>query len=160
MAAKAQIFPKLMQRQDVPAIAAVFTASVHQLGARSYSPAQCAAWAPVPPDIPAWRQRLGSLTTLVAEADARIGGFIAFDAQGHIAFLYTSPDHARSGVASALYAAAVERLAASGVHEYTTEASLQARPFFERQGFTVVAEQNVERNGVSFLRYAMRHAAS
>ena len=35
------------------------------------------------------------------------------------------------------------------------DASLEARPFFESQGFKVVGEQTVERNGVAFRRFAM-----
>ncbi|PAM07785.1 GNAT family N-acetyltransferase, partial [Acinetobacter baumannii] len=39
-----------------------------------------------------------------------------------------------------------------------TEASLVAKPFFLRHGFSVVEEQNVSRGGVMFRRYAMRKA--
>ena len=75
---------------------------------------------------------------------------------GHIAFLYSAPAYARRGVASALYRRVESAWIAAGVRELRTEASLLARPFFERHGFDVVEEQTVRRGGVFLRRYAMR----
>ncbi|HBX40457.1 MAG TPA: hypothetical protein DEG64_08660, partial [Marinobacter adhaerens] len=62
---------------------------------------------------------------------------------------------ARQGVASLLYQAAMQRLTANGVDTLTTDASLEALPFFESRGLKVSKEQTVERNGVKFRRFAM-----
>ena len=40
---------------DVTTLVALFTASVHTLGAQHYGPEQLAAWAPRPPDLDAWK---------------------------------------------------------------------------------------------------------
>jgi putative acetyltransferase len=144
---------------DLEPIARLFTDSVRALGAARYDAAQLAAWAPEPPDLEAWRARLASLETLVAEADGELLGFLSYTPVGHVELLYTAPASARRGVASALYRAAEDELRARGVRELTTEASLVARPFFERQGYLVVEEQRVERNGQVFRRFAMRKKA-
>jgi hypothetical protein len=44
---------------DAEAVAACFHASVHGLTGAHYDARQRAAWAPDPPDVPAWRDRLG-----------------------------------------------------------------------------------------------------
>ncbi len=144
---------------DLRSVAHLFTDSVHGLGWTHYDAAQCHAWAPRPPDLTAWRARLARLHTLVAEEeDGTLAGFLAYEDDAHIDLLFTAPDLARRGVASALYARAESSIAALGAAEAYTEASLIARPFFERQGFRVVEEQVVTRNGVSFRRFAMRKA--
>lgn len=115
---------------DLPSIVSLFTDSVHQLAARSYTPEQRAAWAPEAPDLSQWRYRLAKVETLIAESDGTMAGFISFTAGGHIEFLFTAPTFSRRGVASLLYEAAAERLLGKGVGKLTTEASLEARPFF------------------------------
>ncbi|EPS3005117.1 GNAT family N-acetyltransferase, partial [Acinetobacter baumannii] len=125
---------------DVASIAVVFTESIHVLGASHYDASQRNAWAPRPADIEAWSARLSGLQTLLAiEGDAVIG-FISYELSGHIEFLYTAPGSERRGVASVLYREVEKAL--PGVSLFT-EASLVAKPFFLRHGFSVVEEQNV-----------------
>ncbi len=141
---------------DLAAVAALFTLSIHRLAVGYYDAQQRAAWAPQPPDLQEWRRRMSGLKTLVAETDGELGGFIAYEMNGHIDLLYTSPTHPRQGVATSLYRQVETEMRVAGVEVLTTEASLVARPFFDRQGFDVVEEQNVSRRGIWFRRYAMR----
>lgn len=141
---------------DAPALAALFTASVHVLASAYYTPEQLAAWAPQLPDIAGWRERLGALRTIVAEVAEEPAGFIAYAADGHIELLFVAPEHARRGLASRLYADVEEALAACGVSELRTEASEAARAFFAGRGFVVVEAQEAARGGQRLRRYAMR----
>ncbi|MBE0592620.1 MAG: GNAT family N-acetyltransferase [Gemmatimonadales bacterium] len=138
---------------DLAAVASLFTASVHELGASRYDASQREAWAPIPPDLEAWATRLASLHTVLAHEDGELAGFISYEADGHIEFLYTRPGFERRGVAS-LLCRHVEN-ALPGI-ELATEASLVARPFFLHQGFHVTEEQSVTRRGAAFSRFAMR----
>ena len=140
---------------DVASLVALFSESVHQIAARSYTPEQLAAWAPESPDLQQWRSRLACVETLVADFGGVIGGFISYTSSGHIEFLYTSPAFSRQGVASRLYVAATRRLHAKRVTSFSTDASLEACPFFEAMGFKVVEEQLIERSGVQLKRFAM-----
>lgn len=140
---------------DVPALVALFSDSVHQLAARSYTPAQLEAWAPESPDLAQWQLRLAPLTTLVAEGKGGLAGFISYSDRGHIEFLFTSPLSARQGVASSLYEAAEQSLRSRNIESLSTEASIEARPFFESRGFSIIEEQVAERNGVLLTRFLM-----
>lgn len=140
---------------DTATLITLFTESVHKIAAASYTPEQRDAWAPASPDMVQWQTRLASLNTLVAEKEGAMAGFISFTDDGHIELLFTSPTFARQGVASMLFEAAEKQLHANGVRHLTTEASLEARPFFESRGFKVVEKQAVKRNGVQLLRFAM-----
>ncbi|MBB5320298.1 GNAT family N-acetyltransferase [Marinobacter oulmenensis] len=142
--------------QDLSPLVRLFTESVHQLAATAYDETQRFAWASRTPHLDTWRQRLDSLETLVAEEGSHLAGFISYEPDGNIDLVFTAPNYARRGVASALYREAEQDLAARGVSELRTEASVVARPFFERHGFEVVDEQQVTLRGAMFLRYAMR----
>lgn len=142
--------------EDTEALALLFTASIHALAVRQYDAAQRQAWAPPQPDMDEWRQRLRGVHTIVATDESRALGFISYEADGHIDFLYTAPDVARQGVASVLLEEAASQLQTLGVSALSTEASLVAAPFFSRHGFQVVAAQSAVRRGVAFQRLAMR----
>jgi putative acetyltransferase len=144
------------QARDLPAIVGLFQAAVSQLTAQHYDRAQRQAWAPALSDMPAWQTRLASLDLLIAEDGQAIAGFIGFTSNGHIDLLFTAPGYARQGVATALYAAAEQRLRTAGARELFTEASLTARPFFARQGFSEEQAQTVTRGAVTLPRFAMR----
>lgn len=116
---------------------------------------QLAAWAPTPPNLEEWQERLNRSTTLVAECGSRLVGFISYECDGHIDLLFTLPGYERGSVASVLYQHAEADIRSSGNRELYTEASLNARAFFENQGFCVVEKQAVTRRNVIFDRLLM-----
>lgn len=140
---------------DLEALMTVFTAAVHALAGGAYTAEQCAAWAPIPPDADRWRHRLSALNVLLACEGEQVAGFIGYARSGHVDLLFTAPQFARRGVAATLFGAACADMLLSGAQRLSTEASLAARPFFERQGFAVVAEEDVLRQGVALRRFWM-----
>ncbi|MBU1192454.1 MAG: GNAT family N-acetyltransferase [Gammaproteobacteria bacterium] len=144
------------RESDAEELVLLFTSSVHVLSIGHYDSSQRDAWAPKSPNIAEWRKRFEGVHTIVAEDDASCLGFISYEADGHVDLLYTKPNAARKGVASALLAEAILQLRTLGVKELYTEASLVAVPFFSHHGFKITEEQNIIRHGVKFQRFAMR----
>lgn len=140
---------------DLPSVIEAYTASIRCLAASYYSPEQIAAWAPVPPDVGRWQERLAHLHTIIAEADGVLAGFASYTHDGYLDFLFTHPAFARRGVASSLYQRVESALRAVGASSVTTHASLAARPFFDRHGFQLDAEECVECRGAYLRRFAM-----
>lgn len=139
---------------DCPGLAALFFDTVHTVNARDYSPAQLNAWASGQVDLSAWDRSFLAHYTLVAEMEGRVAGFGDMDsADGYLDRLYVHKDCQGRGVASAL-CGALEAVAQVGI--ITTYASITARPFFERRGYRVIRENQVERQGVVLLNYLMR----
>ncbi len=132
---------------DTPALIALFRETIHSVNRRDYSPAQLAAWAPAEIDAAVWADRQAENDTLLAEIDGATVGFAELTAEGHLHMLFVHKDHQGEGIASALLTAMEDRAHATGQSEITTDASLTAQPFFQRQGFRRLAEQEVERNG-------------
>ena len=145
-----------LEIQDVAVVAELFTASVHGLSHEHYDNRQLAAWAPKPPNLDEWQERLNRSTTLVAECGSILVGFISYDCDGHIDLLFTLPGYERGSVASALCQHAEAAIRSSGNKEIYTEASLNAWAFFENQGFCVVEKQMVTRRNVIFDRLLMK----
>lgn len=145
---------------DLPGVIEIFTASIRSLAAPYYSPEQIAAWAPVPPDVARWQERLARLHTIVAESAGALAGFASYTDDGYLDFLFTHPAFARRGVATSLYRRVEVALLGVGAPTVTTHASLAARPFFDRHGFQVDDEEWVECRGIYLRRFAMHKQLS
>ncbi|MBW4934964.1 GNAT family N-acetyltransferase [Marinobacter sp. F4206] len=138
-----------------PEIADLFHWAVHAISPSVYGPKQKEAWAPTPPDYTYWSERLVETKPMVAIMDDRIAGFMELGEHGHIDCAYTHPDFQRRGVASALYAYVLAEAKARHLDRLYVEASLVARPFFEHRGFSVITQNEVERNGVTLVNFRM-----
>ncbi len=137
-------------------LGAVFFRSVHHGAARAYSEAQRDAWAPQAPSGAGWVARLAGQSVVVAECDGRVRGFMSVDLDmGHLDFAFVERDVQGQGVSDVLYAVIENRARASGLTRLTSDASLLARPFFERMGWRVLAAQSVERRGVTLQNWRM-----
>lgn len=145
---------------DIPALVTIFTNAVHHLAVPHYTEKQRLAWAPEAPDFIGWEQRLSSIHTLVADYNGCLAGFVGFEPDGHIDLLHTAPGFERQGVASSLLHSAEHALIQAGVSGFYTEASLVARPVFERAGYCVEAEETVHLRGELFRRFRMSKGRS
>lgn len=142
--------------EDLDDCLAVFYAAVHESCTRDYTPAQLDAWAPATPDREAWAASFATHRAFVAACENvdRPVGFADIDNAGHIDRLFVRPAHQRRGVASALLAT-LEHVAPGPLRALSVDASITARPFFERHGYHVVAKQRVTRRGVQLTNYRM-----
>lgn len=140
---------------DAAALLALFRDTIRRVNCRDYNAAQIAAW--VSDDIApaAWAARFANRYAMVAETDGRQVGFTELEADGHIDRFYVSADHQGRGVGKTLLASVVAEAARLDVARLYLEGSITARPFFESQGFAVVAPQTVVARGVEFLNYRM-----
>ena len=146
---------RLYESTDLPSVIETYTGSIRCLAAAYYSPEQIAAWAPVPPDVGRWQEHLAHLQTVVVEVDGVLAGFASYTPDGYLKFLFTHPVFARRGVASKLYQHVESALRAVDASRVTTHASLAARPFFDRHGFQLDAEEFVECRNAYLRRFAM-----
>lgn len=138
---------------DLAAIAALFYESVHTLCRGDYTTEQLDAWATGSIDEKAWDASFRAHHTLVAEENGVLLGFADMAEDGYLDRLYVHPAHTGKGVATALVNALE---AASPAAQFTTHASMTARPFFEKRGYRVEQEQQVVRRGVTLTNFIMK----
>ena len=130
-------------------------ACVHAIDPSIYSLEQQEAWAHTPPNYPYWEKRLALKNPFVAMCEKKIIGFIELEANGHIDCAYTHPEYQKRGVMSALYAC-IETLAQQkGMARLYLEASIVAKPFFEKRGFKTLKRNEIVKNGRMIVNYSM-----
>lgn len=143
------------RNDDVHPTARIFFDAIRLGTTEYYDERQRKAWAEKVPDTDEWRKRLQGQHSFVAEVNATLVGFMTLNADGHIDLAFVAPDWIGKGVARALYERIEAEAMALGIQRLDTEASYLARPFFERQGWSVVRQQSVEMGSVSLTNFVM-----
>jgi putative acetyltransferase len=146
---------RIFQHGDHFAIAEIFTRAIHKTASAFYSPEQCLAWSDPAPNPDHWQKRCALKQPFVAVSESRIAGFLELDPDGHIDCLYVSPDFQRQGVATRLARHAIATCSARGLPRLYVEASLCAKPLFEKLGFVVVAENLASIRGQELRNFRM-----
>jgi putative acetyltransferase len=139
---------------DIPALFELFHGTVHRVNSRDYTPEQLRAWAPGEIDAARWAT-LAARYAVVAECEGRVAGFADLEPDGHVDRFFVHADHQGRGVGAAMMRAILEEAGRTGVTRLFAEASITARPFFERHGFTVLADQQVVVRGVPLTNLRM-----
>jgi putative acetyltransferase len=139
------------QKADASTLRELLSETVRQVNNRDYSAAQIAAWAPKDYDREAWRKRLQQNQPVIAELDGVIVGFADVQADGYIDHFFCSASAQGQGVGRAL----MEHLLTHGYPRFYANVSITARPFFERFGFRLVREQQVDVRGEILTNFLM-----
>lgn len=127
--------------------------SIREVASRDYTEAQVDAWAEV--DRGAWATYRLSRPTWVAIHGEELVGFTDLEPDGHLDMMFVHPAYQGIGVATLLLATVETAAIAQGTSRLFTEASLSARPFFEKRGFRVLAAQQVELSGLLLTNFRM-----
>jgi putative acetyltransferase len=136
----------------------LFRDCVRRVNSRDYTQEQIEAWTSRTVDLEAWRSRFDDRFAYVVNEDDGIVGFADMTRDGHLDRLFVSADHQGRGLARQLVEKLVNDAADNSIGEITTDSSITAKPFFQRMGFIVVAEQSVDCRGVQLTNYRMRRA--
>lgn len=136
---------------DIEGILNVFKNSVNVLCSKDYSPSQLKAWSDCA-DRDKWNEQFLSRHTTVAETEGKIIGFCDIESNGHLDRLYVSGEYAHIGVGKALVKDAESAVKTKFVF---VEASITAKPFFEKLGYKTLEKQTVTRHGETLTNYRM-----
>ncbi len=130
---------------DVPGIRKAIRSSIEGLAAKDYPKEVLDSWGT---DTEKTREkqkaaiRDGKELTWVAVKDGKIVGFSAFSPQTkELRALYVAVEVARQGVGTTLLKAVEDRAKSLGLAKLTMHSSLTAAPFYQRHGYTSLAEE-------------------
>ena len=156
--AEAETFVRAYRPEDRDAVINVTVRAIRESAIRDYSPSQIEAWAGGD-RIGAWFA-VDDRLIWVAVVTELIVGFIDLKPSGHLDRIYVHPEYEGRGVASALLNCLEDAARCQGIGRLFTEASITAKPFFERRGFVVLTAQVVEFRGKKFTNFQMeKHLA-
>jgi putative acetyltransferase len=149
------IIIRLFKAQDTEQIAQLFHDTVREVNIRDYSGDQVRAWAPDDIHFRNWAEVCANRFTYVADDGGVIAGFGELEANGHIDCFYCHKNYQGRGVGKQIYQAIEAKALELWLSRLFTEASITAKPFFQRLGFAVVKEQVVTSRGEAFINYEM-----
>ncbi|MGB3649724.1 MAG: GNAT family N-acetyltransferase [Rivularia sp. (in: cyanobacteria)] len=145
---------RLFDKQDAEQIARLFHQTIREVNINDYSLNQVKAWAPDDIYFRDWVSVCSERFTYVADDNGTIAGFGELESDGHIDCFYCHKNYQRMGVGKKIYHAIEAKACELKIHLYT-EASITAKPFFLRMGFSIMKKQQVECRGESFINYTM-----
>ncbi|WP_414732922.1 GNAT family N-acetyltransferase [Acetobacterium carbinolicum] len=141
-------------------LAQLFYDTVHTVNSQDYTKEQLDVWATGTVDLSEWDRSFLEHTTLVAVFDDLIVGFADMDRSGYLDRLYVHKDYQGKGIATALINELEKRTKEKHVVCFATDASITARPFFEKLGYTVQTENIVVRGGLPLTNFRMTKQVS
>lgn len=139
------------RQSDGMILSELFYHTVHTVNAKDYTKEQLDVWATGKVDLEKWNQSFQEHYSVVAVDGGTIVGFGNIDLTGYLDRLFVHADCQGKGIATAI----CNQLEQAVQGNITTHASITARPFFEKRGYRVIKEQQVERQGVFLTNYVM-----
>lgn len=146
------------QISDVEMIVAMFYETVHTVNKKDYTQDQLDAWAPKEEQKlkeQAWKESMSRNVAYIAEQSGVILGFGDMTTEGHLDRLFIHKDYQGQGIASCLVHALEQKAKELGCNLVDVDASITAKPFFERRGYQSIQEQTVVRKGIMLTNYKM-----
>ena len=141
--------------EDLTEIAQLFYDTIHAVNARDYSREQVQAWAGGREHFLCRNDFFLSLYTIVAVDGGRIVGYGNIDDTGYLDHLFVHKDFQGLHIATAICDELERHALAQGHKAVTVNASITAKPFFEKRGYETVKKQQVTVRGVSLTNYSM-----
>ncbi len=139
------------QSSDCKELTELFYNTVHTVNAKDYTKEQLDVWATGQVDLKKWDQSFQGHFSIVAVDEDIIVGFGDIDKTGYLDRLFVHLGYQGKGIATAI----CNRLESAVQENIVTHASITARPFFEKRGYKVVKEQQVERQGIFLTNFVM-----
>ena len=139
------------QSSDCEVLAELFYNTVHMVNKKDYTKEQLDVWATGIIDLEKWNQSFEEHYSLVAIDDEMIVGFGDINKAGYLDRLYVHSDYQRKGIATAI----CNQLEQAVQGSIVTHASITAKPFFEKRGYRVIKEQQVECQGIFLTNFIM-----
>ncbi|AMV16696.1 GNAT family N-acetyltransferase [Planctomyces sp. SH-PL14] len=146
---------RIFQHGDHRAVAEIFTSAVHEIASQVYTPEQCLAWSAREVNYEHWRKRCELKRPFLGIVDGEVAGFLELDPDGHIDCAYVNPRFQRRGVVTELVQHAVTTCLDLGIARVYVEASICAKPMFEKLGFETTSEDFVRIRDIELLNYRM-----
>lgn len=139
------------QPSDCKEITELFYNTVHTVNAKDYTKEQLDVWATGQVDLEKWNQSLQEHYSIVAIENKVIVGFGDIDKTGYLDRLFVHADYQGKGIATGI----CNQLEQTIQGNITTHSSITAKPFFEKRGYRVIKEQQVERQGIFLANFIM-----
>lgn len=140
---------------DLKEMQELYIETIKHVCKNDYNSAQIDVWISGVKNTERWVVVINTQFVLLAIIEDQIVGFGTLKDGNYIDFFYIHKDFQRQGIADRLLTEL--QLEAKKQHSevITSDVSITARPFFEKKGFIVKAEQRNIRFGIELINYKM-----
>ena len=137
----------------------LFRTTVLTVNSKDYTKEEVEDWTSCGDSVAHWKNLLAKNDYVGAiDRQGKIIGFSSVNAEGYLHSMFVHKDQQGKGLATLLLSE-VEKIARKyDVHKINVEASITARPFFEKHGYKVVKEQKAKANRLWLTNYVMEKA--
>lgn len=142
---------------DAVSLLHLFYQTIRTINLGDYTQEQVEAWAPELQTVDElkWKSSFSGKEVFVAEEDGVLAGFGELESDGHIDRFYIHALFNGKGVGKLIYSHLENAARDKKLKRLFVEASITAKPFFEKMGFKEVMKQEVERNGQKLINFKM-----
>jgi putative acetyltransferase len=141
--------------QDLAEMQQLFVDTITTVCRKDYTHEQIVAWTSGITNTKRWLDRFDEQYVLLAIIKDQIAAFGTLKDGNYIDMFFVHKDFQRQGIAGRLYELLEDKAEELQSDLISADVSITAKPFFEKMGFLVEAEQKVERLGVELVNYKM-----
>lgn len=140
---------------DLPEMQKLYIETIQAVCKNDYNKEQLKVWSLGVENTERWLEVIHSQFVLLAIIDNKITGFGTLKDGNYIDFFYIHKDFQRQGIADKILNELEIEAAKCHSSVITSDISITAKPFFEKKGFVVKAEQRNIRLNVELINYKM-----
>ncbi|MDL2256827.1 GNAT family N-acetyltransferase [Bacteroidales bacterium OttesenSCG-928-I14] len=141
---------------DIPKLKELYQNTILTVNRRDYTVEEVEDWASCVDDTKHLVEHFDEQHYVVAEIEnGMIVGFASVNDTGYIHTLFVHKDYQHQGIATSLYKHIEDYAKGKGAKVLTSEVSITAKPFFEKQGFQVDEEQKRKANQLYLTNFKM-----
>lgn len=133
----------------------VFKSSIVTAASGDYSADEIKEWLRSTENSERWLQLFEEQLVLVAVINESIVGFATLQTPGYIDFMYVHGDYQQKGIAQLLFEEIKRTAIKNKVTILSSDVSITAKPFFAKNGFKVVRENQHKRGSQVLVNYHM-----
>ncbi|GHT78904.1 acetyltransferase [Bacteroidia bacterium] len=141
---------------DIPVLKELYQNTILTVNRKDYTTEEVEDWASCVDVTAHLVEYFEEQHYVVAENENRvIVGFASVNDAGYMHTLFVHKDFQHQGIATSLYKYIEVYAKEKGAKKVTSEVSITAKPFFEKQGFQVDEEQKRKANQLCLINYKM-----
>lgn len=150
---------RALTEADIPEIQELFRNTVLNVNIRDYTEEEVNDWASCMEDENVVKELLDANCFIAAiDGNSKIIGFSSMNEEGYMHSMFVHKDWQGRGVATQLLSEVENKAREYGVSVITSDVSLTARTFFERNGYEVIRIQRQRANRLEMANFLMKKA--
>lgn len=139
---------------NIDQIQKLFVETIETICKRDYTENQIRVWTAATKSSEKWMQKIKKQFFIIAEDAHQIIGFASLG-NNYLDLLYIHKDFQRKGIAQLLYNEIEKQAIEKGIRLLISDVSITAKPFFEKQGFSVQTKQKPKIDGIEIINFKM-----